>query len=193
MKRVSVFCGSSLGNDAIYKQEAFQLGKTLAQKGIGLVYGGAHIGLMGAVADGALSESGEVIGVIPNFLRSKEIAHEGISELILTDTMHQRKSKMNDLCDAVIVLPGGFGTLDEYFEMLTWGQLGLHQKPLGILNTNGYYNHLINHVETMAQEGFLSEDNKSMVIIESEINLLLETMASYQSPKTGKWVDEQKI
>ncbi|WP_053970055.1 TIGR00730 family Rossman fold protein [Mangrovimonas sp. ST2L15] len=193
MKRVSVFCGSSLGNDAIYKQEAFQLGKTLAQKGIGLVYGGAHIGLMGAVADGALSESGEVIGVIPNFLRSKEIAHEGISELILTDTMHQRKSKMNDLCDGVIVLPGGFGTLDEYFEMLTWGQLGLHQKPLGILNTNGYYNHLINHVETMAQEGFLSEDNKSMVIIESEINMLLETMASYQSPKTGKWVDEQKI
>ncbi|MCF1192843.1 TIGR00730 family Rossman fold protein [Mangrovimonas sp. AS39] len=193
MKRVSVFCGSSLGNDTIYKQEAFQLGKTLAQKGIGLVYGGAHIGLMGAVADGALSESGEVIGVIPNFLRSKEIAHEGISELILTDTMHQRKSKMNDLCDAVIVLPGGFGTLDEYFEMLTWGQLGLHQKPLGILNTNGYYNHLINHVETMAQEGFLSEDNKSMVIIESEINMLLETMASYQSPKTGKWVDEQKI
>ncbi|MCF1423039.1 TIGR00730 family Rossman fold protein [Mangrovimonas futianensis] len=193
MKRVSVFCGSSLGNDAIYKQEAFQLGKTLAQKGIGLVYGGAHIGLMGAVADGALSESGEVIGVIPNFLRSKEIAHEGISELILTDTMHQRKSKMNDLCDGVIVLPGGFGTLDEYFEMLTWGQLGLHQKPLGILNTNGYYNHLINHVETMAQEGFLSEDNKSMVIIESEINILFETMASYQSPKTGKWVDEQKI
>lgn len=193
MKRVSVFCGSSLGNDAIYKQEAFKLGKSLAQKGIGLVYGGAHIGLMGAVADGALSESGEVIGVIPNFLRSKEIAHEGISELILTDTMHQRKSKMNDLCDGVIVLPGGFGTLDEYFEMLTWGQLGLHQKPLGILNTNGYYNHLINHVETMAQEGFLSEDNKSMVIIESEINMLLETMASYQSPKTGKWVDEQKI
>ncbi|NIK93404.1 TIGR00730 family Rossman fold protein [Mangrovimonas sp. CR14] len=193
MKRVSVFCGSSLGKDAIYKQEAFQLGKTLAQKGIGLVYGGAHIGLMGAVADGALSESGEVIGVIPNFLRSKEIAHEGISELILTDTMHQRKSKMNDLCNGVIVLPGGFGTLDEYFEMLTWGQLGLHQKPLGILNTNGYYNHLINHVETMAQEGFLSQDNKSMVIIESEINMLLETMASYQSPKTGKWVDEQKI
>ena len=137
MKSVTVFCGSSMGTDPIYKSQAFLLGKTLAQQNIKLIYGGAKVGLMGAVADGALSENGKVIGVLPHFLGTKEIAHESLTELIRVESMHERKTKMSELSEGVIALPGGFGTLEELFEMLTWGQLGLHQKPIGILNKIG--------------------------------------------------------
>src|SRR5579871_5059480 len=139
MKRIVVFCGSSSGTDGVYAEQAYMTGATLAKLGIGLVYGGARVGLMGAVADGALAHGGEVIGVLPRFLSGKEIGHEGLTDLVLVDTMHERKMKMHDLSDGVITLPGGFGTMEEMFEMLTWGQLGIHRKPIGLLNIAGFY------------------------------------------------------
>src|SRR5690606_15661454 len=138
MNNIVVFCGSSIGTDRVYEEQAFLLGKTLAEASLGLVYGGAKVGLMGAVADGALGHGGKVVGVLPRFLQTREIAHDGLTELFIVETMHERKTKMNELCDGIIALPGGFGTMEEFFEMLTWGQLGLHQKPVGLLNTDGF-------------------------------------------------------
>ncbi|AUP79477.1 LOG family protein [Flavivirga eckloniae] len=193
MNRIAVFCGSSFGNDSIFEVKAKQLGKTLAKENIALVYGGAKVGLMGAIADGALEENGKVVGVLPNFLKEKELAHEGLSELILVDTMHERKTKMNDLCDGVITLPGGFGTLDELFEMLTWGQLGLHNKPIGILNINGYYDALISLLDTMVKNGLLKETNKQMVLVSDNIDDLLNKMKHYKAPDIGKWISKENI
>ncbi|RZK84382.1 MAG: TIGR00730 family Rossman fold protein [Pedobacter sp.] len=169
MKRVTVFCASSFGTDPEFEKQAFLLGKTLADNGIGLVYGGANVGLMGAVANGALQGNGEVIGVLPHFLQQKELAHNGLTELILVETMHERKTKMNDLSDGVIALPGGFGTLEELFEILTWGQLGLHKKPVAILNSNGFYNELIAFIDTMVNKGVLKAVNRDMLIVSDTI------------------------
>ena len=193
MKRITVFCGSSPGNEGNYKTQATLLGQTLAKQNIELVYGGARIGLMGAVADGALSAGGKVIGVLPNFLRSKEIAHEQLTELILVNSMHERKSKMNELCDGVIALPGGFGTLEEFFEMLTWAQLGLHKKPIGILNVNGFYDALIILVQTMVDKGFLKEVNQSMILVSDSVDGLLDKMKNYVAPTVGKWISEETV
>jgi len=192
MKNITVFCGSSFGTDEIFKEQAELLGKTLAKQNIGLVYGGANVGLMGAVADGALSESGTVIGVLPNFLRSKEIAHQGLTELFLVESMHERKTKMNDLCDGVIALPGGFGTLEELFEMLTWAQLGLHKKPIAILNTNGFYDALIELLKGMVEKGLLKDVNAEMLLVSDNIDNLLEKMRNYVPPTVGKWIDKKK-
>ena len=189
MKRITVFCGSSFGTDKIYKEQAALLGKTLAQQNIELVYGGANVGLMGAVADGVLNEGGKAIGVLPNFLRSKEIAHLGLTELIVVESMHERKTKMNDLCDGVIALPGGFGTLEELFEMLTWGQLGLHKKPIGILNINGFYDSLIELTKVMVEKGLLKPVNQEMLLVSDTIEDLLHQMRNYVPPTTGKWID----
>jgi uncharacterized protein (TIGR00730 family) len=191
MKSITVFCGSSTGNEPIYMEYADLLGRILARENITLVYGGAAIGLMGAVANGALAEAGKVIGVIPNFLRSKEIAHHGLTELILVESMHERKMKMNELCDGVIALPGGFGTLEEFFEMLTWAQLGLHKKPVAILNVDGYYDALITAVQTMVDKGFLKKINKEMLIVGHSIDNTLEKMRAYRAPEVGKWIDEE--
>lgn len=191
IKRISVFCGSSVGTEEVYRTQAALLGKTLAQQNIELVYGGAKIGLMGAVADGALSEGGKVIGVLPKFLRSKEIAHEGLTQLVLVDSMHERKTKMNELCDGVIALPGGFGTLEELFEMLTWGQLGLHAKPVSILNINGFYDALIELLQIMVDKGLLKETNQKMLLVSSNIDDLLARMRSYTAPVVGKWINEE--
>ncbi|KAF2517030.1 LOG family protein [Flavobacterium foetidum] len=193
MKRITVFCASSFGTESIYEEQATALGKTLAEQNIELVYGGANVGLMGAVADGALKAGGKVIGVLPNFLRSKEIAHLGLTELILVESMHERKTKMNDLCDGVIALPGGFGTLEELFEMLTWAQLGLHKKPIAILNVNGFYDALIDLLETMTEKGLLKEVNQKMLLVSNDIEDLLEQMKNYQAPTVGKWIDKQKL
>ncbi len=149
MKRIVVFCGSSGGHDPVFAAQAFRVGQYLAEHGIELVYGGAKVGLMGAVADGTLQAGGRVTGVLPRFLRTKEVAHEHLSELMLVDTMHERKLKMHELSDGVIAMPGGYGTLEELFEMLTWGQLGLHAKPVGLLNTDGFYDHLLAMADTM--------------------------------------------
>jgi uncharacterized protein (TIGR00730 family) len=191
MNRVTVFCGSSFGTDKIYQEQAYLAGKTLARQGVGLVYGGAKVGLMGAVADGAMENGGEVIGVLPRFLQGKEIAHENLSQLIIVDTMHERKMKMNELSGGVIALPGGFGTLEEFFEMLTWGQLGLHQKPMAILNINGFYNLLIQLVQNMVDNGFLKEINQQMLLSDDNIDTLLEKMKNYQPPPVAKWITKE--
>ncbi|TDX86670.1 TIGR00730 family Rossman fold protein [Epilithonimonas xixisoli] len=193
MKRVTVFCGSSFGTEEIYKSEATLLGKTLAKYQIELVYGGANVGLMGAVADGVLNNGGKAIGVLPNFLKSKEIAHENLTELILVETMHERKTKMNELCDGVIALPGGFGTLEEFFEMLTWAQLGLHKKPIAILNTDGFYDSLITFIQTMVDKGFLKEINRDMVLVSSDIDELIDMMKNYVAPDVTKWISKESV
>ncbi|MCG2613866.1 TIGR00730 family Rossman fold protein [Terrimonas sp. NA20] len=193
MKRVTVFCGSSFGTDKVFEEQAYALGKNLALRNIGLVYGGASIGLMGAVANGVLDQKGEVIGVLPDFLRQKEIAHAGLTELIIVETMHERKTKMNDLCDGVITLPGGFGTMEEFFEMLTWAQLGLHGKPIGLLNTDGFYTELLSLINTMVKKGFLKKVNQDMLLADSNIDSLLEKMKNYQPPAVGKWINKEEV
>lgn len=193
MKRITVFCGSSSGTEMGYKTQAWSVGQMLALNNIELVYGGAKIGLMGAVADGALSNGGKVTGVLPVFLKSKEIAHEQLTELILVDTMHERKTKMNDLCDGIIALPGGYGTLEELFEILTWAQLGLHKKPIGILNVNGFYDALVNLVQTMVDKGFLKQINQQMLLVSDNIEDLLNKMNSYVAPAVGKWISEETV
>ena len=193
MKRITVFCGSSFGTETIYTEQATLLGKTLAKEKIELVYGGANVGLMGAVADGVLNNGGKAIGVLPNFLRSKEIAHLGLTELILVESMHERKTKMNDLCDGVIALPGGFGTLEELFEMLTWAQLGLHKKPIAILNINGFYDSLIELTKTMVEKSLLKEANQKMLLVSDTIDDLLNQMKNYAPPTVGKWIDKEKL
>jgi len=190
---VTVFCGSSSGTDEIYKSQATLLGQTLAKQNIELVYGGANVGLMGSVADGVLSNGGKVIGVLPNFLKSKEIAHQHLTELILVETMHERKTKMNELCDGVIALPGGFGTLEEFFEMLTWAQLGLHKKPIAILNIDGFYDSLTILVQTMVDKGFLKEVNQQMLLVSDNIDELLEKMENYVAPTVGKWIIKETV
>ena len=193
MKRITVFCGSSTGTDAIYALQAKALGQQLAKQGIELVYGGAKVGLMGAVADGALQSGGKVIGVLPYFLQKKEIAHKGLTELILVESMHERKTKMNDLSDGVIALPGGYGTLEEFFEMLTWAQLGLHGKPIALLNTGGFYDGLVALVQTMVEKGFLKEVNQRMILISDDIEDLLKQMREYKAPGVGKWITKDKV
>ena len=188
MQSITVFCGSSTGSKPIYAEQAALLGTTLAQRGITVVYGGAQVGLMGAVADGALAEGGKVIGVIPGFLGRKEIAHTGLSELIVVESMHARKQRMNELCSGAIALPGGFGTLEELFEMLTWGQLGLHQKPIGILNIDAYYDDLIKLLQSMVGKGLLRESNYAMVLVDESIDGLLQKMKDYEPPKEKKWM-----
>ena len=192
MKRITVFCASSFGTEKNYEEQAILVGKTLAEQNIELVYGGANVGLMGAVADGCLNEGGKVIGVLPDFLRSKEIAHTGLTELILVESMHERKTKMNDLCDGVIALPGGFGTLDELFEMITWAQLGLHKKPIAILNINGFYDSLLELMQTMTDKGLLKEVNQKMLLVSDDIEDLLDKMKNYIPPTVGKWIDKKQ-
>ncbi len=191
MNRITVFCGSSFGTDNDFEFQAKKLGKKLALENIVLVYGGANVGLMGAIANETLLNSGKVIGVLPHFLKSKEIAHNELTELILVDSMHERKAKMNELCDGVIALPGGFGTLEELFEMLTWGQLGLHKKPIGILNINGFYDKLILFLDDMVTKGLLKETNRKMVLISNNIDELIIKMKTYQAPTTGKWITKK--
>jgi len=189
MKYISVFCGSSSGVENVFVEQATLLGKTIASKGYGLVYGGARVGLMGAVANGALSEGGEVIGVIPEFLQKKELEHKQLTQIHIVETMHERKAMMNELCDAVIALPGGYGTLEELFEMLTWAQLSLHKKPVAILNVDGYYDHLIALSENMIKKGFLKDEYRNLLIIDGNIDSLLFKMESYVPSKNEKWFE----
>ncbi|MFI2741780.1 TIGR00730 family Rossman fold protein [Zhouia sp. PK063] len=188
MKSIAIYCGSSSGNNPVYETEAFQLGVTLAKENMIVIYGGAKVGLMGAVANGALSINGKVIGVLPEFLQTKEIAHTQLTELHIVTTMHERKLKMNELCEGVITLPGGFGTMEELFEMITWAQLGLHQKPIGILNIDGYYNALIVLLDDMVKNGLLKEVNRKMLLVSNNIDDLLHQMKNYQAPVVSKWI-----
>lgn len=190
MNKIAVFCGSSKGFNEVYKNHAISVGNYFAENNIGLVYGGGKIGLMGVIADTIIAQKGEVIGVIPGLLRHEEVAHNNITKMFVTKTMSQRKIKISKLVDGYIALPGGFGTLDEIFEALTLGQLGIEQKPVGILNTNGFFNHLIQQLDVMVEEGFLKKSNKDMLIVSDTINDLILKMSHYKAPDMSKVINK---
>lgn len=188
MKSICVFCGSTPGNDPQFLTTARLLGKTLAEEKITLVYGGANVGLMGAVADAAMENGGRVIGVLPHFLQRKEVAHREITELILCETMHERKTKMFELSEGFIALPGGFGTLEEVVEILTWGQLGLHRHPTAFLNVNGYYDSLKALFNHMEQKELLKSENNQMALFGNSVEDVLKKMKNYKAPAVSKWI-----
>lgn len=192
LNAIAVFCGSSSGNDKAIIEQAEYLGETLAKNQITLVYGAAKIGIMGTVAQAALENSGKVIGVIPEFLKLKEVVHLGLSELITTKTMHDRKLLMHEHSDGFIALPGGFGTFEELFEIITWAQLGLHQKPIGLLNSNGFYDHLISMFDTMIQKGLLKKDNMDLLIIDDKVDSLINNMKNYVPQDIPKWLKAER-
>ncbi len=193
MKSIVVFCGSSEGNDPQVLASAIKLGATLAETNRTLVYGAAKIGVMGKVAQGALDKGGKVIGVIPNFLMLKEVYHPGLTQLIITENMHERKLKMHELSDGVITLPGGYGTLEELFEMITWSQLGLHRKPIGILNTNGFYDDLLAMLRKMVAQGFLKQENYEMLLVDGTVSGLLKKMKAYKPLPLPKWIQKDQV
>ncbi|MFT8321590.1 MAG: TIGR00730 family Rossman fold protein [Bacillus sp. (in: firmicutes)] len=193
MKKIAVFCGSSNGASPIYLEGAKALGKELAKREIELIYGGSSIGLMGAVADTILQEGGKATGVLPNFLAEKEIAHKNLTDLIVVDSMHERKAKMAELADGFITLPGGAGTLEEFFEIYTWAQLGLHQKPCGILNINHYYDPLIRLIHHMADAEFLQEKFRDMALVDANPESLLEQFYTYTPPTVKIFLTEKQI
>jgi uncharacterized protein (TIGR00730 family) len=186
MRRLCVYAGASSGVDPAFERAAGDLGKLLAHNGIGLVYGGASIGLMGAVADGVLSAGGEAIGVIPVGLKRREVAHEALSELRTVDSMHERKAMMSDLADAFIALPGGLGTLDELLEAATWTQLGIHAKPCGLLNVGGYWDSLLAQLERAGRDGFLRADHRQALLVDTDSVSLLEQLRGW-SPPPALW------
>lgn len=192
MKSIAVFCGSSDGASTNYRENAIKFGKELAKHKITLIYGGASVGIMGAVADTVLNEGGRVIGVMPSFLEEREISHKNLTELIIVDTMHERKSKMADLADGFVALPGGPGTLEEYFEIFTWAQLGLHKKPCGILNINHYFDPLIELLNHMVEEEFLDEKYRSMSVVEAEPKQLLKKLHTYEPPKIKTYLNKRQ-
>ncbi|MEY3136281.1 MAG: hypothetical protein RL580_13 [Pseudomonadota bacterium] len=184
MKRLCVFCGANSGHDPRYVDAAAALGRSIAQAGLGLVYGGASIGLMGAVADAALAEGGEVIGVIPQTLVAREVAHHGLSDLRVVTSMHERKALMADLSDGFIALPGGVGTLEELFEVWTWSHLGLHRKPCGLLDVAGFYSGLGRFIDHVQQEGFLRDGVRDMLLMAENPTQMIAAMRAYVAPAT---------
>ena len=192
LQSIAVFCGSSEGNDQAISAQAVELGSIMAHQKIALVYGAAKIGIMGQVAEAVLEAKGKVIGVIPEFLKLKEVVHLGLQELITTETMHERKLIMHDLSDGFIALPGGFGTFEELFEITTWAQLGLHQKPIGLLNSNGFYDDLINMFKTMTSKGLLREENTDLIIVDNDVTALLDKMRAYTPRPVPKWLNAER-
>lgn len=188
IQSLAIFCGSSQGNNPRFTLIAQELGKYLALNQIKMIYGGAHVGLMGKVADSCLHNNGHVVGVIPRFLSQKEIVHEGLTEIIETKSMHERKALMEELADGFIAIPGGFGTLDELFEILTWAQLGLHTKPIGILNVDNFYTPLISMLETMENNQLLKPIHKNMLLVSESMEELLTKIKAYQAPVLPKWI-----
>lgn len=191
MKRVCVFCGSSPGTNPVYLEAATKVGRTLARRGLGLVYGGGNVGLMGAVANGALAAGGEVVGVIPKALQLRELAHAKLTSLHVVGSMHERKAKMAELSHAFIALPGGMGTLEEFAEILTWAQLGLHTRPCGLLDVAGYYRPLIAFFDQAAAEGFVRPEHRRLVIVGNEPDALLDAFAAWRPPPVERWIDSR--
>ncbi len=189
MKRIAVFCGSSTGHNDIYRKTAVLLGKYLVENRIGLVYGGGKVGLMGVLADTIMDGQGEVIGVIPNILRHEEVAHKKITHMIVTKKMSKRKVKISKLVDGYIALPGGFGTLDELFEALTLGQLAIEEKPVGILNINGFFEPMLKQLELMVSEGFLHPENQSMLLVGDSVEGLIKKMEGYKASGHSKIIE----
>ncbi len=190
MKNICVYCGSNSGNNPQYIVSAKLLAKALASQNIGLVYGGASVGIMGALADTMLDLGGKVIGVMPQSLVDKEVSHPGLTELKIVNSMHQRKALMAELSDAFIALPGGLGTLEELFEMLTWSQLGYHNKPCAILNIEGYFDGLLNFLAHAVTQGFIKTSHAQMLIKETLPEKLLSVMNNYQAPRVEKWISK---
>ena len=188
MRRLCVFCGSSVGNQSAYAEAAQAMGALLAARGIGLVYGGGHVGLMGVLADAVMASGGEVIGVIPQTLADREIAHSGITELRVVDSMHSRKAMMAELSDAFIAMPGGVGTFEEFFEVVTWTQLGLHRKPCGLLNVNAFYTPLAAFIDQAVSEGFIRPVHRAGIVVDSDPERLLDTLSTIQLPDVPKWI-----
>ena len=188
MKRVCVFCGSSAGARPVYAEAARATGRLLAERGIGLVYGGGNVGLMGEVADAVLAAGGRVTGVIPRALMEREVGHRGLTTLHVVGSMHERKALMVDLSDGFVALPGGFGTLDELCEALTWSQLGIHAKPCGVLNVEGYFDALLALFDHATREGFVRDAHRRLVLEATEPAALLDAMARFQAPVTEKWI-----
>ncbi|GIP34852.1 TIGR00730 family Rossman fold protein [Paenibacillus sp. J2TS4] len=188
MKRVCVYAGSNPGNDPAYEKAAIQLGIKLAERGLELVYGGSSVGLMGRIANSVLNQEGGVIGVMPTGLFRGEVVHTGLTQLYEVNGMHERKAKMGELSDAFIALPGGYGTLEEVFEIVSWGQLGIHSKPVGLLNINGYYQPLVDMVNNGVEAGFIPAPQSKLLIVEDDPDILLDRLASYEPPKgVNKW------
>lgn len=188
MQRVCVFCGSSPGAQPEYVQMAKRLGSVLAEKNLGLVYGGSNVGMMGEVANAALQGGSEVIGVIPKKLAQTR-AHPNLSQLHVVDSMHERKALMADLADAFIALPGGFGTVEEFFEVLTWAQLGIHRKPCGLLDVCQYYKKLLDFLDHAVSQRFVKQEHRSMVLVAETPEMLLKKFQEYQAPQVDKWID----
>ena len=192
MKTVAVFCGSSLGGDVSYAQAAVALGQELARRDIGLVYGGGNIGLMGKVATACLEWGGHVTGVIPKFLMEKEIGKIELPDLRIVESMHERKAVMAELAEGFIALPGGFGTLEEFCEILTWGQLGLHQKPFGLLNVSGFYDDFLGFIENAVARGFIKAKHRAMILTAADGVELLEKMREWKPVTTQKWITPER-
>jgi len=188
VKRICVYCGSNRGKSAEFLESARTLAGELVQRDIGLVYGGASVGIMGEIADTVLARGGEVIGVIPQALVDKEVSHTGLTELRIVNSMHERKEIMADLAQGFIALPGGLGTMEEIFEVLTWAQLGFHQKPCALLNVKGYYNRLTQFLDHAVAQGFIADTHREMLLVEENPHSLLEIMASYSAPAVDKWI-----
>lgn len=191
LRRVCVFCGTGTGTLPAYLGAAQALGAMLASRGIGLVYGGGNVGLMGALADAALAAGGEVTGVIPSGLVEREVAHRGVTDLIVVGSMHERKARMEELSDGFIALPGGFGTLEEFCEVLTWGQLGIHRKPCGLLNVGGFYDQLVGFVDRAEAEGFIRPEYRPLLLVNDAPGALLDQMAAYAAPDLPRWVSRR--
>jgi len=193
LKRLCVFCGSSKGRNPEYARTAEQVGREIARLGIGLVYGGGNIGLMGVLADAALAAGGEVIGVIPDSLMAREIGHRGLRDLRIVKTMHERKALMAELSDGFVALPGGFGTFEEFFEILTWSQLGLHPKPCGVLNVAGFFDPLLQLIDHAVAEHFVRAAHRELVLVETSFERLLRRMDGFQPPTIEKWIDRDAV
>lgn len=191
MKYITIFCGSATGNDPVYAEQAALLGEALVKRGYGIVYGAGKVGLMGTVADSVLRAGGEVVGIIPEFLKIKELLHTGITKTYVVKSMEERKTLMNELCNAVITLPGGFGTMDEYFELLTLGQLSRHRKPVALLNTHGYYDALLTFTENMITSGFLKDEYRRLLLVDDDVNRLIDKIEQYEAPANEKWFEPQ--
>ncbi len=190
---ICVFCGSSTGNDSLIIEQAQELGVVLANNKIALVYGAAKIGIMGIVAQAVLEHQGKVIGIIPEFLKTKEVVHSGLTQLITTQTMHDRKMMMQEKSDAFIALPGGIGTLEELFEIFTWLQLGLHQKPIGLLNSNGYYDALLSMLQTMVKKGFVSHEALKLLLVSTSVEGLLQKISRFTPPTIPEWLNKDRV
>lgn len=193
MKSICVFCGANISDDPALLDAIEQLARVMVSKDITLIYGGGKVGVMGVIADAVLAKGGKAVGVIPQFLMDKEVGHTGLTELHIVENMHQRKQMMNDLCDGIIMLPGGFGTLEEFFEVLTWLQLGLHSHPVGVLNVNGFYDHLLLQMDVMVQQRFLKPANRNLVLTSADAIELVSLMENIDIKPDEVWFKDRNL